>query len=208
MKPYSTLMTIAGVPVLWNGEDIMFTAGAMVNADGSPRCYHPDNTGLDYTANGGSPGNWWGVETHNMKSSGEPVIQSGSKPKQPWKGYYISTTAKIRGQYGPKDVRRYIDSETIPHVTLPPQVIKAVPPIFLGCLCHLMNLETGLECDAVLADIGPKNKIGEISIAAAAALGINPSPKKGGTSKKIIQYQIFPGVPAVVNGETFTLQAS
>lgn len=208
MKPYTTLDTIAGVKVLWNGEDMMFTAGAMVNADGSPRAYAPNNKGLDYIANAGSPGNWWGIETHNMKKSGTPVIQDGASPAQPHKGFYISTTAKIRSQYGPKDVRRYIDSETVPHVTLPPRVIKAVPPVFLGCRCLLMNLKNGMECEAVLADIGPNNKIGEISIAAAKELGLNPDPKRGGTSEKIVEYHIFPGVPATVNGETFALQPS
>lgn len=205
MTTYKTLMTVAGVPVLWNGEDMMFTAGAMVNADGSPRAYAPKNKGLDYTANAGSPGNWWGVATNN---EGVPYVQNGNAPKQPVKGFYVSTTALSRSKYAESDVRRWIDSETVPHVTLPPQVIASVPPIFLGCRCLLMNLKTGLEVEAVLADIGPKNKIGEISIAAAKALDINSDPKKGGTSEKIVKYMIFPGVPATVNGEQFTLQAS
>lgn len=208
MKPYETLITIGGVQVLWNGEDLMFTAGAAVNADGSPRCYGPNNIGLDYTANGGSPGNWWGVVTHNGQSNGKPIIQSGQAPAQPAKGFYISTTALFRSKYPEKDVRRWIDSETVPHVTLPPQVIQAVDPVFLGCRCLLMNLKTGQEVEAVLADVGPKGKIGEYSIAAAKALGLNPSPKNGGTSEKIIQCQIFPGVPAEVNGEKFKLQPS
>ncbi len=208
MNPYKTLTTIGGVKVLWNGEDIQFTAGAAVNGDGSPRCYGPNNTGLDYTANGGHPGNWWGVVTDNGEEDGNPVIQSGQAPSQPIKGMYISTTAKIRGEYKEKDVRRYIDSETVPHVTLPPKVIQAVPPTFLGCRCLLFNTENGMECEAVLADVGPNNKIGEISIAAAKALGLKSDPKNGGTGKHIIQYQIFPGVPATVNGETYKLQAS
>jgi len=208
MKPYSTLTTIAGVKVLWNGEDIFFTAGAAVNGDGSPRCYGPNNIGLDYTGNGGEPGNWWGVVTHNGKSSGTPVIQNGKAPAQPHKGFYISTTALVRGEYPEKDVRRWIDSEIVPHVTLPPKVINAVAPIVKGCRCVLFNRKTGLECVAVLADVGPNDKIGEISIAAAKALGLNPDPKKGGTSEHIIDYHIFPGIPAEVNGEKFELQAS
>ncbi len=205
MKPYSTLTTVAGVRVLWNGEDMMFTAGAMVNADGSPRAYAPKNKGLDYTANAGSPGNWWGVATND---EGVPYVQNGTAPKQPHRGFYISTTALFRGKYQENDVRRWIDSEAVPHVTLPPQVIQMVDPVFLGCRCMLMNLKNGMECEAVLADIGPKNKIGEISIAAAKALGLNSDPKKGGTSDKIIEYHIFPSVPATVNGETFKLQGS
>lgn len=205
MNPYETLTTIAGVDVLWNGEDMMFTAGAAVNADGSPRAYAPNNKGLDYTANAGSPGNWWGVATN---SKGQPYIQSGAAPKQPYKGFYISCTALCRGQYPENDVRRWINSEAIPHFTLPPQVIQAVPPVFLGCRVLAMNLRTGQEVEGVLADIGPPDKIGEVSIAAAKALGLKSDPKNGGTSEHIIQYQIFPGVPATVNGETFKLQAS
>lgn len=45
---------------------------------------------------------------------------------------------------------------------------------------------------AVYADVGPANKIGEGSIALAAALGIPSSPKTGGTAHGII-YIVFPG---------------
>jgi hypothetical protein len=201
----SVLTTIGGVAVNWDGEKISFTSGMTINADGSPRCYGPNNSGLDYTANGGHPGNWWAVVTHNGKSSGTPVIQSGDEPEQPCKGMYISTTAYLNKEYGSKDVRRYLDSEQVAYVVTPPQLIKLVGPVVMGCLARVSY--KGKTVDAIVGDIGPKKHIGEASIACAKALGINPNPKKGGTSSGV-QYEFFPGVEAVINGHEYPLQPS
>ncbi|MCA9797805.1 MAG: hypothetical protein KC910_38625, partial [Candidatus Eremiobacteraeota bacterium] len=46
---------------------------------------------------------------------------------------------------------------------------------------------------AVFADVGPRNKIGEISYNAAQQLGINPHPNKGGTERPEVEYMVFPG---------------
>ncbi|PYJ80472.1 MAG: hypothetical protein DME69_00520 [Verrucomicrobia bacterium] len=45
---------------------------------------------------------------------------------------------------------------------------------------------------AVYADVGPASKIGEGSIALAAALGVPSSPKSGGVAHGIV-YIVFPG---------------
>jgi hypothetical protein len=54
-------------------------------------------------------------------------------------------------------------------------------------------------------DVGPHSKIGEISIAVARAVGIPASPRSGGEDRKIVEYEIFPGREATINGVTFPL---
>ncbi|WP_116046863.1 peptidoglycan-binding protein [Amycolatopsis palatopharyngis] len=49
---------------------------------------------------------------------------------------------------------------------------------------------------AVVGDRGPKDAIGEGSYALAKALGINPNPRTGGISGKVVDYIAFPGVTA------------
>lgn len=199
------LITIDGVEVHWDGEKISFTSGMTINADGSPRCYGPGNTGLDYTANGGHPGNWWAVVTHNGKSSGTPVVQSGSAPEQPAKGFYISTTAYLNKQFKTADVRRYVDSEKVPYVVTPPQLIGMVAPVVMGCLARVTH--KGKTVEAIVGDIGPKSHIGEASMACAEMLGINNNPKKGGVSSGVL-YEFFPGQQVTIDGVTYPLQPS
>lgn len=199
------LTTIGGVKVYWDGQVISFTSGMTINSDGSPRCYGPNNSGIDYTANGGHPGNWWAVVTHNGKSNGTPVVQSGAAPQQPIKGLYISTTAYLNKGYGQKDVRRYVDSEKIPYVVTPPQLISLVAPVVMGAAVRVTY--KGKSVNALVGDIGPKSHIGEASMACAKALGIKNDPKKGGVSDGVT-YEIWPGVPASVDGVEYPLQPS
>lgn len=101
-----------------------------------------------------------------------------------------------------------IDAARVPYVVVPPLLITGVPGIVLGCRAVVTNTRNGLSCEAVVADIGPHKKLGEISMACAAAIGINPSPTRGGEDAHVVSYAIYPGVPAVVNGVTYELQAS
>jgi hypothetical protein len=63
----------------------------------------------------------------------------------------------------------------------------------------------GNSVDAVVADVSGPNDIGEISIAAATALGIPSSPRRGGVDDGV-QFALWPGTPAAVNGETYLLE--
>lgn len=193
------IASIADVKVYWDGNKMWYIAGMAIDADGSPRAYHPNDIGIDKLAYAGKEGNWWGIATNKF---GIPYIQTENDP---FPGYYISKTSYERKKYKENDPNRYLDSEKIPFVVLPSHIRKMVPPKFLGCKCLVKNLRNGKICNAVLADFGPKNKIGEGSIALANELGIKSSPKDGGTSDHIIFYEIYPGIPAVVNGESFSL---
>jgi hypothetical protein len=100
-----------------------------------------------------------------------------------------------------------LNADVVPWCVVPPAVRDCTPGIVLGCQARLRNLRTGAVIDAVVADVGPSRKLGEISIAAAAALGIDSSPTTGGTSEMIVHYAIWPGVPAIVNGVQYALLA-
>ncbi len=92
------------------------------------------------------------------------------------------------------------------YIAVPPAIIKGVRGVVLGCQCHLTNLKTKLATEAVVADIGPSARLGEVSVACAKALGIDPSPTKGGEEKHVVLYTLKPGTPAVVNGKQYNLQ--
>ena len=167
-------------------EGIFFMSGMMIDADGAPNTYHPDDIGLDNLANAGRPGNWWGIVTANGQTSGDPVIQG---PQDPFPGYYISQTSLQDKNRTITDPARYVNSIEVPYVVLPQGLGVGVE---IGDLGMVINLETGVRAAVIYADVGPCGKIGEGSIALAKALGINPDPKNGGT-RSGIAYIMFPG---------------
>lgn len=115
--------------------------------------------------------------------------------------YQNATTLKHNGGSLNADVDQYI--------AIPPQIIAGVGrPIVLGSQATVTNTRNGKSCKAVVGDIGPHRKVGEISIACAAKLGIDPSPTRGGEDRHVVEYVIEPGVPAVVNDVTYQLQSS
>jgi len=121
---------------------------------------------------------------------------SGGKASDPdWQG---DTSLHHQG--------KALDAQTIPFVALSPKVIRAVPGTVLGCLVELIHLRTGKRCLAVAGDVGPMEKLGEASPAAARALGIPDDPRHGGVDEHVVEYTLFAGVPAVLGDQVFTLQ--
>src|SRR5579872_832092 len=185
-----TIYTVASVPirVLGSGPTFFFEAGMAVDADGSPHAYHPEKgKGLDNLGNAGHAGNWYGVVTDTGKANGTPIVQG---PKDPAPGFYVSPTALQNRHLARTDPRRYVDSATIPYISLPghSEVLKAR----LGDVAMVINGHNGRKSAAIYADVGPRKKIGEGSIALAHALGLNESARNGGTGHKIIVYIVFP----------------
>lgn len=207
------IMRVRGVPIYWDGTKIEYTSGLTIDGDGSPRCYHPRGSppGLDYLANAGHPGNWWALATTTRKPSGMPLIQTRSDPAP---GFFVSMTTLIRWKapgrrmYAYSDPRSYIDSGVTSGVVIPGPLIDLIAPIFMGCQCEAFNLDNGKMTLAVCDDSGPAGHLGEGTMKFATDLGVNPNPKTGGTESPIIHWVIYPGVPAVVDGETFMLQPS
>lgn len=188
-----TLMIVRGMAVIEreNGSVDFGPVGMTVDADGSPRCYGPEGTKpLDYLANAGHPGNWWGVATD---ASGEPVVQ---KEGDPCPGYYVSTTSYQRPQFAKHDPLRYLDSETARFIVVPAPLRKMIGPVVLGCRGTVKNTVTGKMCECVLGDFGPSTHLGEASMAVAKFFDLNCGPKTGGTEERHFIYTIYPGVAA------------
>ena len=216
-----------------NGSDIVeeddksvsFTAGAQLDGDGAngqfggDPCYAPKSYAgktLDALANAGGPGNWFGVVTDTGERDGTPIVQGAGDPCP---GAYLSATSlHLLGPDGkslPKSSPfRYVDSATVPFIVVPPTIIRGVAGVVLGCRATVTNTKNGKSVDAVVADVGPSNKIGEVSLACANAIGIpagdgatHPA-NSGGVDEHIIHYQLFPDVAAVVGEVTYPLQHS
>jgi hypothetical protein len=177
------IKTVGGVSIYQEANALLYKAGASVNGDGSPHCYHPDDSkGLDYLANAGEPGNWWGI----YAPSGNPLVQGIYHPAP---GYYISTTALFNPGF-PKDrPERYIDSERYPFMVVPGNFGQGWG---LGDVGFCLNQKTGDNMYCATGDVGPTNHIGEVSMLLATCLGLNSSPKKGGAEEGIV-YVVFPG---------------
>ena len=109
---------VPGKPQAW------FMKGRfMTDVDGAPNCYHPDNLNvrtdylkfdlekhkgaLDWKANGGKDGNWFGVVTDTGEKTGKPIIQGDGDP---FPGFYVSSTSLSDSSKKRSDPRRYVDA--------------------------------------------------------------------------------------------------
>jgi hypothetical protein len=95
------------------------------------------------------------------------------------------TSLHLNGEPLNADVDRYI--------VVPPAIIEGVQGIVLGCRAVVSY--NGATTEAVVGDVGPRSKLGEISIATAKALGIPWSPISGGVDSGV-SYTLWPGIPA------------
>lgn len=207
---------MANVPLPPRNPDGSYTtppAGMTIDADGAngqtggvpvyaPSGYQP--APLDYLANAGGPGNWYGVVTDTGKKDGKPVKQ---QPTGPAPGAYVSATSYRWPTLARVDPLAYVDAASVPYIVIPGHWRALAIGVVLGCRATVKDLVTGkiLEASGVL-DFGPKAKLGEASIACAKYFGIPASPKNGGTSEKRFVYTFYPGVEAVINGVTYQLQ--
>ncbi|MFY8066205.1 MAG: glycoside hydrolase family 75 protein [Flavobacterium sp.] len=167
-----------------NSKNLYYAkSGFMIDADGAPKAYHKDKgIGLDYIDNAGKPGNWWALATDNKKANGTPLIQKATDPAP---GYYISMTSLTDASKKYDDPKRYVNSETVPYIAIPP---KFASDFKKGDIALVINQKNNKRCYAIVADIGPNNKFGEGSIYLASQLGINSNPKKGGTANNIVYF--------------------
>lgn len=183
IRPHSLkkLLIIANKTV-WKAAPynaLLFGSGMSIDADGSPRAYHPKNIGLDDLKHAGKNGRWWALAT----KKGKLVVQKS--------GYYVSTTSLQDFRYSPWDQRRYVNAEKIPYIVLPPKV-KQRGNISLGDIAVVYNARNGRWAYAIYADTGANSRIGEGSIALARLLGINANARTGGTASGVV-YLVFGG---------------
>jgi hypothetical protein len=128
---------------------LFFTSKLAVDADGAPGAYNPQNTGLDKLENAGS----WAIAT---KDNGEKCIQ-GDNDASP--GSYVSMTTLNDENKSSCDYRKYVNSEEIPYIALPPALNKW--GVKVGDYGMVINLNNMKKASVIYADIGPNNKIGE-----------------------------------------------
>jgi len=159
-----------------------FVSGMMIDADGAPNAYNPDDTGLDELANAGTPARWNGIITDQ---DGEPLIQQESDPSP---GYYISCTSLSDDTRKFDDPTGYVNASKIPYIALPKDLADW-GGTRLGDFAVVINLRNGKSSFAIYADIG---RLGEGSVALADALGIWSDARRGGESDGIL-YLLFPG---------------
>jgi hypothetical protein len=134
------------------------------------------------------------------------VVVEDDKPKIFPGGIIVSKTAyHIRGEQDDTP-ERYVDSETVPYVVVPPVIIQKTQGAVRGCFARVTY--KGKSVDCMVGDVGPRRKIGEISIAAARAVGMPASPRSGGEENKIVKYEIFPGRKTTINGVVYPLMRS
>lgn len=206
------LCTIEDVNVFQEEDSgrVHYIAKAAVDADGAngqnghQAAYRDDNKGSEDLANGGMK-IVSGVPIFSADWGKDIVLTSGGFPLVFPNGVIPSRTAYRFKDKSSDDPEAYVDAETIPYCVVSPLIRNAAKGVVLGCRCVMTNTENGKSVEGVVADIGPKKKIGELSIAAGRALGLNPSPRNGGTEDKIIHYQFWPGMPATVGGVKFDL---
>lgn len=167
---------------------LAFKAGMTIDADGSPRAYNPQDTGIDRLANAKNQrtGEWCGIAVNQQ--TGKPYVQG---PNDPYPGYYVSTTSLKDNRFPPQDPRNNVDSEKIPFIALPPKLLKQVG-VELGDFLAVRNSRNGKVAYALVVDQGPSNRVGEGSIRLANELGVPSSPINGGAGSGI-EYVVFPG---------------
>jgi Fungal chitosanase of glycosyl hydrolase group 75 len=165
---------------------LVFKAKIAIDADGSPRAYGPNDTGLDELDNARTDGKWVGIVVDKYD---KPFVQ---KTTDPFPGFYISPTALYDAKIARTDPRCYVNSETIPYYVLPQSLMDDYN-MKVGDMGYVYNQKTQLGCFAILADIGPEGKLGEGSIALAQKIGLtNVSPRDGGIETPDIVYIAFP----------------
>ena len=165
---------------------LIFKAKMAIDADGSPRAYGPNDTGLDELSNAQTDGKWVGIVVDKYD---RPVIQGRNDP---FPGFYVSPTALYDPNFAETNPLRYVNSEVIPYYVLPQSVIDDYN-MKVGDMGYVYNQRTKKGNFAILADIGPEGKLGEGSIALARSIGFtNVSPRNGGTEAAEVVYIAFP----------------
>jgi hypothetical protein len=188
----------------WRFEDetsFLFRGRMTIDADGASNAYHPDSLyGLDFLANAGSDGNWWGIA---KDENGELCVQGEDDPCP---GYYVSTTSMFDSNLllswcSPE---KYVNAAEIPYFVLPTDNLVDLDAE-IGCLSIVYNTKNGMITPAIFADRGGSKWTGEGSIKLVQKLGLDitysSDPKYkdkriigGGadSEKKEIVYLIFP----------------
>src|SRR5215472_1931043 len=189
------IATIHGVNVVQDKEgNVLWTSdadGANGQAGGPFAYRYPDDDGLDRLIDAGWP-NEDCTDVLYSDGNGHPLTDGNGNA-------YSKTSLILPGNVA----NRAVDAWSVPYVVVNPHVQRNAAGVVLGCLSRVSYGSNSIE--AVVADVGPSNRIGEISVAAARALGIPDSAISGGVSSGV-SFTLYPGKAAVINGVTYLLQ--
>ncbi|UAY53243.1 CHAP domain-containing protein [Ferruginibacter albus] len=177
-------------------NSFFFQSKAAICADGAPNAYKIGDMGIDYLANAGKPPyknaptdsnlnswQWYGIVTDKENN---PIVQSAEEPAP---SFFVSQTAQGNWQEFPDtDQRCYVNANEIPYIVLPSNKGHGAR---LGDFAYVVDKKTQNHIPAIFSEIGPQNKLGEMSIKAAQMLGINANPKTGGSNRKDFFYIVF-----------------
>lgn len=182
-----------------NGR-VHFMADGDIDADGAngqggqPAAYTVDNTGSDFLANGGMKIVGGKVVCATAGALDIAILDASGHPKVFPGGVIASKTWYRYPNKAKDDPAAYVDSETVPYIVIPPVIVQRTVGVVRGCKARVTYKSIVVDC--VVADKGPSKKIGELSIAAARALGIPHSPRNGGLQSPDLLYELWPGTAA------------
>ncbi len=179
---------------------VFFTADADIDADGANgqnggvAAYRVDDKGSEALANGGMAIVNGKVVCAKPWARSIVILDRDNEPKVFPGGIIASMTWYRHPGKMADDPAAYVDAETVPYIVVPPLIVQQTAGVVRGCKAKVTY--KGRSVDCVVADRGPSAKIGEISIAAARAVGIPSSPRKGGVESPDVTYELWPGVAA------------
>lgn len=200
---------------------IAFASQMQVNTDGAPDSYHPDDTGITHICNGVSvgPACTWKAsclpEFNQAKAeqfrgptkicffamatdaNGLPLIQGNADPKP---GYFVSTTALRQPGENIRTPQAQLDSNTVSFAVIPDTwQTSGKPGPRLGDFGVAYRRSNGKSAFFVIGDTGPRNKLGEGSVALHQALGNDPFMLRFGVRRarkgigdRDVVYLLFP----------------
>lgn len=115
---------------------------------------------------------------------------------------YFQPDTSLHGPDG-----RALNAYEVPFIVVPPLVCQRTRGKVLGSLAHVVNTQNQRWTNAVVGDLGPTKKTGEVSVECARRLGLNSNPNWGGTSMRIISYVIHVGCAALIDGVQYQLKS-
>jgi hypothetical protein len=111
---------------------------------------------------------------------------------------YQSETAYYNGG-------KFLNADKDKYIVIPPQVRSMIAPVVMGCQGRLTRLDTGIWSAAVTGEIGPDDITGEAAYCLAKE--INPKiTHNSGDDRRIYLYELWPDVPAIVDGKKYKLE--
>jgi hypothetical protein len=202
-------------------QAIAFASQMQVNTDGAPDSYHPDDIGITHICNGVSVGSncTWKpkcltdfkqAKSEHFKgptkicffamatdTKGIPIIQGATDPKP---GYFVSTTALHQPGENLRTPQAQLDSNNVNFAVIPGTWQRSGKPgPKLGDFGVAYRRSNGKSAFFVIGDTGPKNKLGEGSVALHQALGNDPFMDRFGVRRarkgiggRDVVYLLFP----------------